>query len=96
MRVIKCSDEELVDGVDDSGEEMTAEQAALFLNLSPRNAVVITSVEPHQFILCGASEEPTNYFYGDMPAEDPNDANGGFDMTALQAIEEAVYSAGQE
>lgn len=71
-----------------------------YLNENPRHAVVLhagkddyfdlISYDPPLYVLRGASEELNNFYYGTMPAEDPNDAEGGT-YTAEEAL---AYSVG--
>lgn len=81
--------------------ELTADQAESYLNSGQRNALVLMSArddttgilpvfEPNIYVVRGASGKLDNFYYGDMPAEDPNDAEGG-DLTAIQAI---AYATG--
>ncbi len=76
----------------------TPDEVVVFLNASPRNAVVITDLveasgecvaTTPQYVLRGASERPDNFYFGSVPAEDPNDANGG-DLTAKAALNGAL------
>ena len=73
-----------------------------YLNEKEENAVVIVDADTSlanqaemprhfQYIIRGASGELDNFYYGEYPAEDPGDANGG-DLTADEAIYEAVMS----
>lgn len=72
----------------------TPQEVVDYLNANPRNAVVITDIEEEsdecvattpQYIIRGASESLDNFYFGSMPAEDPNDSSGG-DLTAEQAL----------
>jgi hypothetical protein len=69
-----------------------------YLEANPRHAVVlhefhnddsVFTYDPPVYILRGASETLNNFYYGDMPAEDPNDANGG-DLTAEEALHDTT------
>lgn len=74
---------------------MSAVQAAAYLDADPAHAIVMLGAqdnyfgnvpfEPNVYVIRGASERTDNYYFGDMPAEDPNDAEGG-DLSAVDAI----------
>jgi hypothetical protein len=65
-----------------------ARQAKGYLDKSPRHAVVLINGTLQIAVFCGASDESNNYFYQELPLEDPNDANGG-DLSSDQALYEA-------
>ncbi len=78
--------------------ETTPKAIIDYLNENPRHAITIHDLNEEsgectahnpQYILRGASEELNNYYYGPVPAEDPNDASGG-DLTAEEALKEAL------
>ena len=77
MTIIKTNHEDL----DENGQQegATIEQAAAYLNADPANAIIITSVEPNQYIIWGASGLCLRLtgFRGSC-------------SSALQAIEEAI------
>lgn len=72
-----------------------AREVQYFLEEEPGNAVIIhggrdsffggIDYDPPIYILRGAGEDLSNFYYGEMPAENPNDADGG-DLTAEEAI----------
>ena len=79
-------------------KEFKPQELIDYLNESPRHALAITGFEEESdeceiknavYVLCGASDQPDNYYYGLLPAEDPNDAEGG-DLTAKEAISLAL------
>lgn len=77
----------------------TAAEVEVYLNADPRHAVLLfggkdeifgtLKYEPALYILRGASEGLDNFYWGTLPAEDPNDAEGG-DLAADQAIGQAA------
>ncbi len=70
-------------------DDAPIEDVVTYLNESPRNAVILNEVA----IFRGASDEPDNFFYADLPLEDLNDVDGG-DLTAAQAVEAALDPEG--
>lgn len=67
-------------------DRKTAEVVA-YLNADPRNAVVLNNQLAQMAVWRGASEQLNNFYWQDLPLEDP-DSNGG-DLTAEEAIEQA-------
>lgn len=78
---------------------VTANEVVAYLNADPRHAVVLheskddfygrTVFSPELYVLRGAGEDLQNFYWGEMPAEDPNDAEGG-DLTADNALAAAT------
>lgn len=73
---------------------VTVAEAEQYLNDDPAHAVIIHGTDravftPELYVLRGASEDLDNFYWGLMPAEDPNDAEGG-DLTAAQALQAAL------
>lgn len=66
-------------------------QIVAWLAGSPRNAVVIQGEVP-TFVICGAGEGPDDYYYGEMPCEDP-DSVADADLTAELAVQDAIKFA---
>jgi hypothetical protein len=64
--------------------EYSLRQIANHLNESPQNSAVI-HLTKDWYILRGAGGGLDNFYYGEMPAENPNDAEGG-SLTAGLAI----------
>ena len=92
MKVTMCTDSELTL---EPVIKRRAREVVTYLEADPRHAIVIQGKARQVYVLRGASEELNNFFYGDMPAEDPNDADGG-DLTARQAVTEAVKRADED
>jgi len=96
FRVSKTNDSDLAA---EPVVEATPAEVVAYLNESPRHAVVLVGSEDEVFgkvtfeqalyVLRGASEALDNFYYGHMPAEDPNDADGG-DVDALEAVRAAT------
>ncbi len=96
FRVSKTNDSDLAA---EPVVEATPTEVVAYLNESPRHAVVLVgseckvfgkvTFEPALFVLRGASEKLDNFYYGHMPAEDPNDSDGG-DIDALEAVRAAT------
>lgn len=97
---VALTDDSNLDGAADRAVRPWREVEA-YLNSDPRHAVVLhsgyddyfelTPFDPPIYVLRGAGEDLNNFYWGDMPAEDPNDAEGG-DLTAEQAL---AYSCGR-
>lgn len=68
------------------------EELVEYLEKSPRHAVVLHGSTP-QYILRGAGEWLDNFYWGEYPAEDPNDANGG-GLRAKEALADALAEVG--
>lgn len=96
FRVSKTNDTDLAT---EPVVEATPAEVVAYLNDDPRNAVVLVgsrdaffgekTFEPSLYVIRGASEGLDNFYYGHMPAEDPNDADGG-DVDALEAVRAAT------
>lgn len=96
FRVSKTNDSDLAT---ESVVEATPAEVVSYLNDDPRHAVVLVgstdelfgekTFEPSLYVLRGASEALNNFYYGHMPADDPNDADGG-DVDALEAVRAAT------
>ncbi len=80
-------------------QDHSVEEVETFLNADPANAVVVTgfteaeedsvtSIDP-MYVIRGASEALDNFYIGAIPAEDPNDADGG-SWTAAEALAHVV------
>lgn len=69
-------------------QDTTPADLVTYLNANPRNAVVVDLDDRQVAIFRGASEDLDNFYYQDLPLEDP-DANGG-DLTAQQAVDEVL------
>lgn len=84
----------------DVGETRTAtpQEVINYLNADPRHAIVLHDIEEEsgecvattpQYIIRGAGEQLGDFYFGAMPAEDPNDAEG-IDLTAEEALFQAT------
>jgi hypothetical protein len=73
-------------------ERRSRREVVEYLEQDPSHAVVIHVRRPI-YVLRGASERLDNFYYGEWAESmDPNDANGG-DLTAREAVNEAVEMA---
>jgi len=67
--------------------DLSQEEIVRWLKSDPSHAVVFP--DRMRFILRGASEALENFYWGDLPSEDPNDAEGG-DLTAEEVVKSAL------
>ena len=78
------------DWQDVPAQKMLFDDVVAYLESDPSNAVFVLGPRP-QYIVRGASGGLNNFYYGDLPAIDPNNAEGG-DLMAEEALERTLQA----